>query len=466
MKGKMAHLPSCMKELPHDLNATLFTLFSFFISILLVLKLTRRTKHNLPPSPPKIPIIGNYHQLGTLPHRSFQTLSQKYGPLLLLKLGQLPVLVVNSVSLAREVLQTHDEVFASRPHLTSSRIILYGCKDVGYASYGDAWRQKKKLCVVELLSMKRVKSVQFIREEEVETLVSNIRKASTRNGSSVNLTEMLVMTVNNIVCRCMFGRKYEAEDGNCRFGELAREAMSEISDFSLGDMFPLLGWVGFLSGQTKKYKVTFGALNAFFDHLIAERKMARVDHEKKDFLDTLLHLQDSDKLEFELTTDDLKAVLMDMFVGGSDTTSTTVEWAMSELVRNADKMKKVQEELGGYDIPHKTMLFVNAWAIQRDPEFWEKPQDFLPERFENSEVDFNGQDFQFIPFGSGKRKCPGMAFGLASVEFVLANLLFYFDWKLYKSGESDKDLDMSEKFGLTTNKKEPLHVQPIPNSGS
>lgn len=161
-----------------------------------------------------------------------------------------------------------------------------------------------------------------------------------------------------------------------------------------------------------------------------------------------------------------------MFLGGSDTTSTTLEWAMAELVKNPGIMKKVQEEvrtivgnrskledndldqmdylkclvketlrlhppapllvsrettsnvkLGGYDILDKTMVFVNAWAIQRDHEIWEMPEEFIPERFENSDVNFNGKDFQFIPFGSGRRKCPGMAFGLASVENVLANLL-------------------------------------------
>nr|KYP69588.1 Cytochrome P450 71A1 [Cajanus cajan] len=309
------HLPSFMKQMPYDLNATLFMVLSFFISMLLVFKITRRCKLNLPPSPPKLPIIGNYHQLGTLPHRSFRTLSQKYGPLLLLHLGQLPVLVVSSAEFAKEVLHTHDLVFASRPHLTATRILLYGCKDIAFSSYGDIWRQKRKLCVIELLSMKRVQSVQFIREEEVEALVSNIRNICSSNGCSVNLSKMLIAAANNVVCRCMFGRKYDDDDGNCSFGEVGREVMIQIQDLSLGDLFPLL-----------------------------ERKMENRDSEKKDFLDTLLQLQDSGKLEFELTTDDLKAILMDMFLGGSDTTSTTIEWAMAELIKNRGIMNKVQEE--------------------------------------------------------------------------------------------------------------------------
>lgn len=201
-----------------------------------------------------------------------------------------------------------------------------------------------------------------------------------------------------------------------------------------------------------------------------------------------------------------------MFLGGSDTTSTTVEWTMTELVRNPAIMKKAQEEvrrivgkktkiedsdvdqmdymkcviketlrmhpaapllaprettssvkLGGYDIPDKTLVYINAWAIQRDPEFWEMPEEFLPERFENNKVNFNGQDFQFIPFGSGRRKCPGIAFGLASTEHMVANLLYWFDWKLPTNDDASlQEIDMTEKFGLTVNKKVPLRLQPIP----
>ncbi|KAE9587416.1 putative costunolide synthase [Lupinus albus] len=203
-----------------------------------------------------------------------------------------------------------------------------------------------------------------------------------------------------------------------------------------------------------------------------------------------------------------------MFLGGSDTNSTTLEWAMAELIKNPITMKKAQEEvrsvvgkksklddndvnqmiylkcviketlrlhpaapflapretrsnikLRGYDIPYKTMVNINVWAIQRDPELWEKPEEFIPERFEN--YDFNlkgGGDFKFIPFGYGRRKCPGITFGLVSAEYVLANLLYSFDWELSRSGEIVHDLDMSEAYGLTVKKKVPLCLVPIPYS--
>ncbi|AES71483.1 cytochrome P450 family 71 protein [Medicago truncatula] len=380
------------------------------------------------PSPPRLPIIGNYLQLGTLSHRSFQSLSQKYGPLMMLHLGQLPVLVVSSIHMAKEVMQTHGIVFANRPSTTLTKALFYGGKDIAFSSYGHTWRQKKKLCVNELLSQKRVQSVQFIRED-------------------VNLSEMLIETTNKMICRCIFGRKYD--DEGYRLGELGRRITSQV-----GLMFSL--------AKLKKIKDSSEEMDDFLDRVIVEHKMSRRDPKKKDFLDILLQLQDDGLTEFELTQNDLKALLMNMFLGGSDTTSTTLEWAMAACkksshneekdsdVNQMEYMKCVIREtlrmhpagpllaprettssvkLGGYGIPDKTTVYINAWVIQRDPEFWEMPEDFLPERFENNKVNFNGQNFQFIPFGSGKRKCPGMAFGLATTEYMLANLLYWFDWK-------------------------------------
>jgi len=118
-------------------------------------------------------------------------------------------------------------------------------------------------------------------------------------------------------------------------------------------------------------------------------------------------------------------------------------------------------KLKGYDIPAKTSVYVNAWAIQRDPKFWESPEEFNPERFENSEIDYNSQHYQYIPFGFGRRGCPGNYFGLAFVEYVVANLLYWFDWKLPQSHKHEEDIDMSETFGLVVSRKTPLYVKPV-----
>ncbi|KAI9108855.1 hypothetical protein K1719_020160 [Acacia pycnantha] len=209
------------------LNATFyFYLLGFIItSLFVLLKLTRPTenKPNLPPSPPKLPILGNIHQLGPLPYRSFRDLSLKYGPLLWLQLGQIPALLVSSADLARELIKNQDSVFASRFQSISAKTLLYGCKDVIFSTDGESWRQKRKICVLELLSLKRVRSFQAIREE-VEELVNEIRRAcSSDNNCSLNISDLISATTNNIIFRCIIGQKYDTAESSGRFGILRDE---------------------------------------------------------------------------------------------------------------------------------------------------------------------------------------------------------------------------------------------------
>ncbi|KAF7838265.1 cytochrome P450 71A1-like [Senna tora] len=503
-------------------NATFYpSLFCLLIAIFVFnftttrIRRRRRSKSNVPPSPPKLPFIGNLHQLGTLPHRSFRTLSHKYGPLMLLHLGRTPSLVVSSAEIAREIIKAHDVVFSNRTQTTAAKIFFYGCKDVAFIHYGEEWRHKRKICVAELLSLNRVQSFEFIRKEEVEEMVSNIREACKRKNKVspvINLSQILIGASVNILLRCVVGNRCNALRGSSNFDDLARKVMIQLVDFSFGDFVPCLWWMDYVTGLIPKLKATFRELDAFFDEVIAQHKTDdQSDRKEKDFVDILLHLQEEPMPEFKLTQQDIKAILVDMFVAGSDTSSTALEWAMTELVRNPSIMRKAQEEvrrvvgdkskvedidvkqmkylecvvketlrlhppapllapretrstvkIRGYDIPPKTSVYINAWAIQRDPEVWERAEEFVPERFENSEIDFKGQDFEFIPFGIGRRRCPGIAFGIASVEYVLANLLNWFEWKLPETATCAQDIDMTEKSGVTVNKKEPLHLQPVP----
>ncbi|KAJ1689014.1 hypothetical protein LUZ63_013169 [Rhynchospora breviuscula] len=224
-----------------------------------------------------------------------------------------------------------------------------------------------------------------------------------------------------------------------------------------------------------------------------------------DFVDVLLNLQERDDLEEPITMDHIKGVILDVFIAGTDTSSTTITWVMAELIKHPEVMEKVQAEIRhavsentkleekslsylklviketlrmhppgpllslrlctkscqihGYTIPSGTRLVVNVWALGRNPEYWNDPDNFIPERFETSSMDFKGQNFEFLPFGSGRRICPGIKFGLAVVEETLTSLLLHFDWKLPNSMKPE-DLDMTETFGVVAAKKDPLYLIP------
>jgi cytochrome P450 len=297
-----------LQKIPFNPLLSLVFLIPFFH----VFKRITRSKTNLPASPPKIPIIGNMHQLGKLPHRSLQALSNKYGPLMFMYLGNVPTLVVSSAEKAKEMMKTHDIIFSNRPQSTAAKILLYGCKDVGFSPYGEYWRQARKISVLKLLSIKSVQSFLYVKEEEVEVLINKIRNKCLKGGA-VNLTEMFITTSNNISSRCILGRKFEEENGKSKFGELSRRIMVLFVAFSFGDFFPSFGWIDVLTGLIPSLKAISRELDALFDRVIEEHKTQNSDDDqpnKLDFVEILLRLQKNSMLDIELTKDNLKAIIM------------------------------------------------------------------------------------------------------------------------------------------------------------
>ncbi|KAL5544066.1 hypothetical protein UlMin_007850 [Ulmus minor] len=495
----------------------LFLLSLFLLALLFLFIRTRSSGKNnlkLPPSPTRLPIIGNLYQLGTHPHRSLKSLSEKFGPLMLLSFGQVPTLVVSSADIVNDIIKNHDVVFSSRPKTTAGDILLYGGKNVSFAPYGEYWRQVRKICVVELLSLRRVQEFGYVRDEEVVVLVDKLHEACL-DESCVNLSAMLMATFNNIICRCVLGQSYSEEnDGGSKYGELSRRMMVDMMAFCFGDFFPSLKWIDVLIGFTARVRSTAQALDAFSDQVVEEHKTKKSysggSTNLEDFVDILLRVQKEGTLDFELTGENIKAILQDMLVGGTDTTTTTIEWLMAELIRNPRVMKKTQDEvrrvvgkkpeidmndinqmaylkcvikesmrlhptapfllprettssieMKGYNIPAKTRVLINVFAIHRDSNSWERPEEFFPERFENNPIDFKGQDSHLIPFGFGRRGCPGLMFGMINLEYIIANILYWFDWKLSNNEASPEDLDMSEIYGVVLHKKVPLHLIPV-----
>ncbi|KAG5536988.1 hypothetical protein RHGRI_024427 [Rhododendron griersonianum] len=510
-------LTPLLQQWCQELNKTISISSFLFSSLLLILLLIALNffegsrKLNLPPSPLRLPVIGHLHLLGRLPHQSFRNLSQAYGPILLLHLGRAPTLVVTSAEIAKEVMKTQDVTFSNRVQTRAAKSLAYGCRDLAFSPHGEYWRQLRKICVSQLLTLNRVQSFHSVREEEVAGFIEKIRGASL-TGAPINLGEMLVGLSSSIISRCILGRKYEGEVNKKRFGELSRTAMEQMGEFCFLDFFPSLGWMDILTGFVKRLNDTSEGLDAFLDEFIEGHRSSKTTKndqpDKECFIEILLQLQKEGTMAMDITEDSFKAILLDMFVGGTDTSSATMEWAMTELMKNPTKMKKAQEEvrrvvgkksgvdqdnidqmdylkcvvketlrlhppvpfliprestestkLGSYDVRPKTRVFINVWAIQRDPSLWDRPEDFLPERFANNPIDFRGNDFQFLPFGAGRRGCPGISFGVTEVEHVLANLLYWFDWKLL-GGADAKDLDMSEAYGIALHKK--IYLQLVP----
>ncbi|KAE9602499.1 hypothetical protein Lal_00049587 [Lupinus albus] len=490
----------------------------FCLSLLLWLAKSykNKTKVKLPPGPRKLPLIGNLHQLacsGSLPHRTLRDLAHKYGPLMHLQLGEIPTLVVSSPEMAKEIMKTHDLTFAQRPKLLASEVLFYGSTDIAYSPLNDYWRQMRKICTLELLSAKRVQSFSSIRHDEVDKLIKSIHLSQ---GSSFNLSQRLFSLVSTIVSRAVFGKKSEHQD---ELISLLQKGVELTGGFDVADFFPSLKPIHFITGMKGKLEDVHNKLDMMLENIIMEHQEnitsskhvkgeAFNEKETENIVNVLLCIKENGSFQVPVTNDNIKAIIWDIFGAGTDTSSTSIEWAMSELMKNPTVRRKLQVEIreafkgketinekdlsklsyfksviketmrlhtvvpllvpreskesckiGEYQIPKKTRVIVNAWALARDPNYWYDADKFIPERFDNTNYDFNGNNFEFLPFGSGRRICPGILLGLANMELPLAALLYHFDWEL-PNGMNPQDLDMSETFGSAVVKKNNLYVIP------
>ncbi|KAM3240734.1 hypothetical protein ACQJBY_054019 [Aegilops geniculata] len=483
---------------------------------LLYLAVSSRSGRRLPPSPWALPVIGHLHHLaGALPHRAMRDLARRHGPLMLLRFGEVPVVVASSPDAAREIMKTHDVTFATRPIGPMQRRIMEGAEGLLFSPYGDAWRQLRKICTVELLSTRRVHSFRPIREDEIGHLLRSVASEASP-ARPVNLSERIATFVADSSVRAIIGSRTPNRD---TFLRLLEEGLKVIPGMSLPDIFPSSRLAMRLSRVPGQIERRRAAMLGFIDTIIEEREnrdaaATGIEEHDEDLLDVLLRLQKDMDSQYPLTTLNIKIVIIDMFAAGSETSSTMIQWAMAELMRNPTVMHKAQEEVRrelaghdkvteddltnlhylqlviketlrlhpaaplllphecrspcevlGFDVPQGAMVLVNAWAIGRDPAHWDAPEEFIPERFQEQGGmggrDFKGTDFEFVPFGAGRRMCPGMSFGLAHVELALAALLFHFDWQL-PEGMAPEEMDMTEAAGITTRRRSDLLAICIP----
>nr|DAD37528.1 TPA_asm: hypothetical protein HUJ06_008169 [Nelumbo nucifera] len=305
----MAVLPAILLQLLQQQQGLLL-LVSLFVSFLFLFRASRASlnKPNFPPSPPKLPIVGNFHQLGTLPHRSLAALSEKYGPLMLLHLGSFPTLVVSSANMAREIIKTQDLVFSNRFATKATNTFSYGCTDIAFSPYSEYWREVRKICFIKLLTGKRVKSFKFVREEKVATMMEEISR-SCQLGIPVDIGQLMQTMTYSLISSVTVGRNRREKDGSRRLRNLIKEVLVIMGAFSMQDFFPFLGWIDTLTGFRGKIKKTWKELDAVLDqiiqqHLNSERNDGEVD--EQDFVGTLLQAQK----DLNLSRDNVKAVTL------------------------------------------------------------------------------------------------------------------------------------------------------------
>ncbi|KAL3849307.1 hypothetical protein ACJIZ3_011189 [Penstemon smallii] len=487
--------------------------FSAALSLIIVIvlialrRLNRRDDGKLrrPPGPPGLPIIGNMLQFDpSNVHICLSNLSKKYGPLVFMKFPSAPMIVISSARLAKEALKDNDLAFSSRPSSYSLAKLSYNNLDIIFSPYNDYWRDMRKMIVHRLFTPEQVNNFRHAREDEVSLMIKEISQQANSNGV-VNLSKAAMSFASNVTSRVTLGKRFdEIGSRKTRFEKLLNEIQAIKLLLFVGDYYPVLGWIDRLSGKISRVDKVVKDMDTLFQQLIDEHLSPNRPHYMDgDFLDILFQFREQQSSSVPFDWDNIKALLMNLFLAATDPTAAIITWVMTALIKKSSTLKKVQEEirghvgnkgivdeddinklpylkavvketlrfyppspllprattvrcnLDGYEIEPNTMVMVNVWDIGRDPEYWDNPNEFLPERFLTSNIDFKGHDYGLIPFGSGRRRCPGYSLGVTQVELALANLLYSFDWKL-PHGVRQEDIDIETEPGAIVHKKNAL----------
>ncbi|KAJ4908762.1 Cytochrome P450 71B2 [Raphanus sativus] len=490
-----------MEQIIFNSNPFLLTLFSLLpiLFFAIVKNKIKSKKLNLPPSPSKLPLIGNLHQIGNLPHKSLHDLSLKHGPFMFVNLGTTRYLIVSSADALEEITKNHDITISNRPTNTGLNPLMGNGQDLVYHPYGDHWKKLRKISAIHLMSKNVVNRLQTLREEEILSMLETIHLSSLK-GEEINMSDMFNTVVSNVIHRSYTGsykkeEKKGLENATRIFLNWDVKFKKLLGSFCVEDLFPILAWMDRFTGFKTLLKSTYLELDGIMETLINER-------EKESFVDVLLHQRDNDKLDY-----DVKAIMQGIFVAAVESVALELEWLLADLIKHPQVMRNAQEEVqhivgtkskitnneidqmqylkcviketmrlhpagtvpretsskwikvGGYDIPPKTKLLVNLFAVQRDPKIWENPEDFIPERFLEKNIELMGSK-GYAPFGFGRRNCPGMAYGNALLEEILANLLYRYDWKM-PDGSKPEELNMEEIVQFVVAKKYPLKLVPV-----
>ncbi|KAL9241220.1 hypothetical protein vseg_015353 [Gypsophila vaccaria] len=491
-----------------ELHFSLLNGLILLVAIPVITLICRRNAHirRLPPGPRGWPIIGNMLDLGTMPHRALAELGKKYGPVIWLRLGAQKIVVIQTAKAASEFFKHYDTSFPDRNINEAMSVYDYHKGSLILAPYGPHWRRMRKMLTSEMLSSKRINEAEFVREKCVDDLISWIDAAG---SNSVKVGELVFVAEFNLLGNLMLSK--DIVDPSLRNGSEFFSAMDGLTQWTgvanVSDFFPWLKWMD-VQGIRRKTEKDMGKVLEIASSFVTERReenaMGR-KRDRKDILDILLEFEgDGTDEPLRISDHHINVFLSEFLMAGTESTASTVEWAMTELLGNPPLMLKVKFELHqvigpqrkpkesdienlpylqavvketfrlhppapflvprkaiqdvtmmDYDIPSGTQVFVNAWAIGRDPDSWKDPLMFKPERFIGSEVDYRGRDYELLPFGAGRRICAGIPLAHQMLHLTLGALLHNFDWEL-ESDVTPDTIDWSDRMGLTAKKRVPL----------
>ncbi|KAL3516347.1 hypothetical protein ACH5RR_023249 [Cinchona calisaya] len=483
-----------------------------FIFILFAYYLYQKLRFKLPPGPRPLPIVGNLYDIKPVRFRCFADWSRLYGSVISVWFGSTLNVIVSNAELAKEVLKENDQQLADRHRSRSAAKFSRDGQDLIWADYGPHYVKVRKVCTLELFSPKRLEALRPIREDEVTAMVESIYKDCTlpeSSGKSLLVKKYLGAVAFNNITRLAFGKRFVNSEGimdeqGKEFKEIVANGLKLGASLAMAEHIPWLRWLfpldeaAFGKHGARRDRLTRAIME---EHTLAREKSGGA---KQHFVDALLTLKD----KYDLSEDTIIGLLWDMITAGMDTTAISVEWAMAELIKNPRVQQKAQEELdgvignervmtemdfsnlhylqcvakealrlhpptplmlphrsnanvkiGGYDIPKGSNVHVNVWAVARDPAVWKNPLKFWPERFLEADIDMKGHDFRLLPFGAGRRVCPGAQLGINLVTSMLGHLLHHFNWAP-PHGLSPDEIDMGENPGLVTYMRTPLQAVP------
>lgn len=475
----------------------------FLLLLLLTVVKKNKSGGNEPPGPAAFPVFGNWLQVGNdLNHRFLARLSARYGPVFRLRLGVRNLVVVSDPSLAAEVLHTQGVEFGSRPRNLVFDIFTANGADMVFTEYGEHWRRMRRVMTPPFFTQRVVQQYGAAWEAEMDAVVADLRSDAAAAG--VVVRRRLQLMLYNIMYRMMFDARFESVDdplfvGATKFNS-ERSRLAQSFDYNYGDFIPALR--PFLRGYLRRCRDLQTRRLAFFNDNYVQKRRQLLQQQTSSSRDTLRcamdHVLDAER-RGEITAENVIYIVENINVAAIETTLWSIEWALAEVVNHPAVQRRLRDEiaatladdeplteanvhrlaylqavvketlrlhspipllvphmnlddatLGGFAVPRGSKVVVNAWWLANNPDLWDRPDEFRPDRFlaEDKAVDATvggGKvDFRFLPFGVGRRSCPGIILALPILALVVGKLVRSFE--MLPPPGVDK-LDVTEKGG-------------------